>query len=116
MAQPLVWLADVLRGAGLRVVETDGWRDRAARGARPNRPVGVLNHHTATPASLARPAPTVRMCITGRPDLDGPLCHAVIAFDGTVRMVAAGRANHAGKAKASGPNPGGDGNALYVAT
>jgi len=36
MAQPLVWLADVLRAAGLRVVETEGWRERAARGQRPN--------------------------------------------------------------------------------
>ncbi|SDZ59035.1 N-acetylmuramoyl-L-alanine amidase [Saccharopolyspora shandongensis] len=113
MALPLVWLADVLRAAGLRVVETPGWRERTARGTQP-RPLGVLNHHTATPTSYARPAPTVQTCINGRPDLDGPLCHAVIGYDGTVHLIAAGRANHAGKAKASGPNPGGDGNALYV--
>ncbi|MEV5543128.1 N-acetylmuramoyl-L-alanine amidase [Saccharopolyspora shandongensis] len=113
MALPLVWFADVLRAAGLRVVETPGWRTRTASGP-PPRPVGVLEHHTATPASYARPAPTVQMCIDGRPDLDGPLCHAVIGYDGTVHVIAAGRANHAGKAKASGPNPGGDGNALYV--
>ncbi|MFI0469307.1 N-acetylmuramoyl-L-alanine amidase [Saccharopolyspora sp. 5N102] len=113
MALPLVWLADVLRAAGLRVVETPGWRERTARGTQP-RPVGVLEHHTATPASYARPAPTVQMCIDGRPDLDGPLCHAVIAYDGTVHLIAAGRANHAGKARASGPNPAGDGNTLYV--
>lgn len=113
MPQPLAWLADVLRGAGLAVVETNGWRDRAARGTAP-RPVGVLNHHTATPASMARPAPTVQMCIKGRPDLEGPLCQVVIGFDGTAHLIAAGRANHAGKAKASGPVPGGDGNTLYI--
>ncbi|MGW5645074.1 peptidoglycan recognition protein family protein [Saccharopolyspora sp. NPDC003752] len=113
MALPLVWLADVLRAAGLRVVETPGWRTRTASGPQP-RPVGVLEHHTATPASYARPAPTVQMCIDGRPDLDGPLCHAVIGYDGTVHVIAAGRANHAGKARASGPNPAGDGNTLYV--
>ncbi|MER7009883.1 N-acetylmuramoyl-L-alanine amidase [Saccharopolyspora sp. NPDC000359] len=113
MPLPLVWLADVLRAAGLRVVETPGWRTRTARGAQP-RPVGVLQHHTATPASYSRPAPTVDLCIRGRPDLAGPLCHAVIGYDGTVHLVAAGRANHAGRAKASGPNPGGDGNTLYV--
>lgn len=113
MALPLVWLGDVLRAAGLRVVETPGWKTRTASGTQP-RPVGVLEHHTATPASYARPAPTVQMCITGRPDLDGPLCHAVIGYDGTVHLIAAGRANHAGKAKASGPNPAGDGNTLYV--
>ncbi|SDZ51054.1 N-acetylmuramoyl-L-alanine amidase [Saccharopolyspora shandongensis] len=113
MALPLVWLADVLRAAGLRVVETPGWRERTASGPQP-RPVGVLEHHTATPTSYTRPAPTVQMCIDGRPDLDGPLCHAVIAYDGTVHLIAAGRANHAGKARASGPNPAGDGNTLYV--
>ncbi|MGW1676045.1 peptidoglycan recognition protein family protein [Saccharopolyspora sp. NPDC002376] len=113
MAQPLVWLADVLQAAGLRVVETPGWRDRAASGT-PLRPVGVLEHHTATPTSYQRPAPTVDLCINGRRDLAGPLCHGVIGYDGTVHLIAAGRANHAGKAKASGPNPAGDGNTLYV--
>ncbi|MGW5647509.1 peptidoglycan recognition protein family protein [Saccharopolyspora sp. NPDC003762] len=113
MPLPLAWLAEVLRAAGLDVVETDGWSDRTAPGSQPQ-PVGVLEHHTATPASYARPAPTVQMCIDGRPDLDGPLCHGVIGYDGVVHLIAAGRANHAGKAKASGPNPAGDGNTLYV--
>lgn len=113
MALPLVWLGDVLRAAGLRVVETPGWKTRTATGTQP-RPVGVLEHHTATPTSYQRPAPTVQLCIDGRPDLDGPLCHVVIGYDGTVHLIAAGRANHAGKAKASGPNPAGDGNTLYV--
>ncbi|MEV0089295.1 N-acetylmuramoyl-L-alanine amidase [Saccharopolyspora sp. NPDC050642] len=114
MALPLVWLADVLRAAGLTVVETDGWRDRTATSGSQPAPVGVLEHHTATPASYENPAPSVQLCIDGRPDLAGPLCHAVIGFDGVVHMIAAGRANHAGKAKASGPNPEGDGNTLYV--
>lgn len=114
MALPLVWLADVLRAAGLTVVETDGWRDRTATSGPQPAPVGVLEHHTATPASYENPAPSVPLCIDGRPDLAGPLCHAVIGFDGVVHMIAAGRANHAGEAKASGPNPAGDGNTLYV--
>ncbi|MGP4016482.1 peptidoglycan recognition protein family protein [Saccharopolyspora sp. 5N708] len=114
MALPLVWLADVLRAAGLTVVETDGWRDRTATSGPQPAPVGVLEHHTATPASYENPAPSVQLCINGRPDLAGPLCHAVIGFDGVVHLIAAGRANHAGKAKASGPNPAGDGNTLYV--
>ncbi|MCI2421465.1 N-acetylmuramoyl-L-alanine amidase [Saccharopolyspora sp. K220] len=114
MALPLVWLADVLRAAGLTVVETDGWRDRTATSGSQPAPVGVLEHHTATPASYENPAPSVQLCIDGRPDLAGPLCHAVIGFDGVLHLIAAGRANHAGKAKASGPNPEGDGNTLYV--
>lgn len=115
MALPLVWLADVLRAAGLRVVETSGWKTRyATSGPQPASPVGVLEHHTATTASYARPAPTVQLCIDGRPDLAGPLCHVVIGYDGVCHVIAAGRANHAGQAKASGPNPAGDGNTLYV--
>ncbi|GAA2774163.1 N-acetylmuramoyl-L-alanine amidase [Saccharopolyspora taberi] len=113
MALPLVWLGDVLRKAGLRVVEPPGWKTRTASGAQPL-PVGVLEHHTATTTSYARPAPTVNLCITGRPDLDGPLCHVVVGYDGTCHLISAGRANHAGAAKASGPNPGGDGNLRYV--
>ena len=113
MALPLVWLGDVLRSAGLNVVETPGWKTRTASGPQPL-PVGVLEHHTATLTSYGRPAPTVQLCIDGRPDLDGPLCHGVIAYNGVIHLIAAGRANHAGKAKASGPNPAGDGNTLYV--
>lgn len=114
MALPLVWLADVLRAAGLTVVETPGWQERTASGVQPAAPVGVLEHHTATPASYENPAPSVQLCIDGRSDLKGPLCHAVIGYDGVVHVIAAGRANHAGEAKASGPNPAGDGNTLYV--
>ncbi|GAA2349537.1 hypothetical protein GCM10009854_28920 [Saccharopolyspora halophila] len=113
MALPLDWLADVLRAEGLAVVETGGWRERTASGEQPA-PIGVLEHHTATPASYEDPAPSVRLCIDGRSDLPGPLCHAVIGFDGVVHLIAAGRAHHAGEAKASGPNPAGDGNTLYV--
>lgn len=115
MALPLVWLADVLRAAGLRVVETSGWKTRyATGGSHPTNPAGVLEHHTATTTSYSNPAPTVNLCINGRSDLAGPLCHAVIGYDGTMHVIAAGRANHAGRAKASGPNPAGDGNTLYV--
>lgn len=117
MALPLVWLADVLRAAGLTVNETRGWRERSASSGPLPEPLGVLEHHTATPAgpaSYQNPAPTLQMCIDGRPDLEGPLCHALIGFDGVVHVIAAGRANHAGEAKASGPNPAGDGNVSYV--
>lgn len=114
MALPLVWLADVLRGTGLAVVETPGWRERTATSGPQPVPVGVLEHHTAVQASYENPAPSVELCIDGRPDLPGPLCHAVIGFDGVVHLIAAGRANHAGEARASGPNPAGDGNTLYV--
>ncbi|MDI2032880.1 N-acetylmuramoyl-L-alanine amidase [Saccharopolyspora sp. TS4A08] len=114
MAQPLIWLLDVLRGAGLNVHETEGWRDRAAEG-RPPAPIGVLQHHTATRTSPQNPVPTLNMCVNGRSDLEGPLCQALIGLDGSIHLVAAGRANHAGEAKASGPMPAaGSGNDIYI--
>src|SRR5690606_19541047 len=43
-----------------------------------------------------------------------PLCQIGLGRDGTVWLVAAGRANHAGTAKATRPMPPGDGNSLYI--
>ncbi|WP_166139612.1 N-acetylmuramoyl-L-alanine amidase [Nocardioides ochotonae] len=103
-----------LRAAGLTVVEVDGWRTRgrpASTGA--HAPVGVLCHHTATGRSVSDTA-VVALLKNGRSDLAGPLAHFGLSRNGTVYMIAAGRANHAGKAKASGSVSGGDGNALYV--
>jgi hypothetical protein len=54
------------------------------------------------------------LAVDGRSDLPAPLCHFSLGRDGTVYVVAAGRANHAGVAKASGPMPAGDGNVMYV--
>jgi len=83
-----VWLADVLRDEGLKVVEYPGWRDRGHGDFRDIR--GVMVHHTGsdntTAASIAN----------GRPDLSGPLSQLHIARDGTVTVVAAGVAWHAG--------------------
>ena len=107
-------LAAILRGAGLRVVEVPGWRTRS----RPEStggfaPRGNLWHHTGGKESDPE-AYAQWMGLTGRPDLPAPLAQASIDRAGVVYILAAGRANHAGKAKASGPVPAGDGNALYV--
>lgn len=83
-----VWLADVLRAEGVRLVEFPGWRDRGHGDFRDIR--GVMVHHTgadnASAASIAY----------GRPDLPGPLSQLHIARDGTVTVVAVGVAWHAG--------------------
>lgn len=83
-----VWLADVLRAEGLDVVEFAGWRDRGHGDFKDIR--GVMAHHTgsdtASAASIAY----------GRPDLAGPLSQLHIARSGTVTVVAAGVAWHAG--------------------
>lgn len=86
------WLADVLRAAGLKVVERNGWktRGRAAMGT----VSGVLCHHTA--GARTGNAPSLALVEQGRRDLAGPLAHLVLGRDGTYYVVAAGRCNHAG--------------------
>lgn len=103
------WLADVLRDAGLKVT-TYGIRGRSGD----YEPHGVLNHHTATKSSPSNPAPTLRLVVTGRSDLPGPLCQVLLGADGHCHVITTGRANHAGNARATGPMPAGDGNELYV--
>lgn len=51
-------------------------------------------HHTAGPAPGE--APSLAVVRDGRPDLAGPLAHLVLGRSGTVYVVAAGRAWHAG--------------------
>jgi hypothetical protein len=97
-------LANVLRAAGLTVVETPGWSTRGYAGQDLVEVRGVLWHHTATPAArrLLAGAPTLQMTINGRSDLAGPLCNITFGRDGTVYLVAAGVANHAGRGSAPG--------------
>lgn len=104
----------LLRAAGLTVVEVDGWETRGRPASTGGfAPVGVLCHHTAT--SKASPdAAVIRLLVMGRSDLPGPLCHFGLGRNGTVYVIASGRANHAGKAKASGTVAAGDGNSLYI--
>lgn len=84
-------IADRLRKWGLTVVETNGWQ---TRGSETFNPRGSVDHHTAGPRKGN--APSLNICINGRPDLPGPLCHVLIGRDNTCYVIAAGRANHAG--------------------
>lgn len=111
-------LPEILKDAGLKVKEISGWEDRG----RPEStggfdPDGILCHHTATPPSWSLKQ-VLDLLLIGRPTSDpplpGPLCQLGLDRDGTVYIVAAGRANHAGASRASGPMPAGDGNDLYV--
>jgi len=113
-------LADVLRDAGLKVVEVPGWKTRG----RPHStgsfdPVGNLWHHTGAkdvnPNSIEDDRDYAEwLAEIGRSDLPAPLCQLSVARDGTIFVCAAGRGNHAGAAKATGPVRAGDGNALYI--
>ncbi len=93
MPYSLTWLPVVLRDAGLKVSETQGWADRGR--AEMGRVLGVMCHHTGT-ATSARNMPTLNLLINGRSDLSGPLSQLGLGRDGTYYIVAAGRANHAG--------------------
>lgn len=93
-----------LRARGLKVVETPGWITRGYAGQDLKEIRGVLWHHTATNRARFNNsnAPTLQMCIDGRPDVTGPLCNIVFGRDGTVYMTATGVANHAGAGVAAG--------------
>lgn len=107
-------LAKLLRSHGLKVVVVPGWykRGRPASAGGFN-PVGVLCHHTAT-KKTSKIGAVISLLVNGRSDLPGPLCQIGLGRDGTVYLIAAGRGNHAGAAKASGTVAAGDGNELYI--
>lgn len=84
---------DALKDEGVTVVEVGDWRTHNRNHKGPWGPVhGVMIHHTVTKGT----ANTVRICRDGYAGLPGPLCHGMIAKNGTVHLVGYGRANHAG--------------------
>lgn len=93
----LTWLADVLRAAGIPVVDSgygiDGWQTRArSSGGFPSTPLGVQWHHTASQTS---PQNDISWQIDGCDD--APVGNMTLMRDGSVWLVAAGAANTAGK-------------------
>lgn len=103
-------LANACRKSGLTVVEIPGWGNRTRPGS--FSPRGVLCHHTG--GSSDSRTYVDWMTYTGRPDLPAPLCQLALSRTGVVYVCAAGRANHGGTAKATGPMPSGDANTLYI--
>nr|WP_202537341.1 peptidoglycan-binding protein [Streptomyces sp. SID8350] len=82
-----------LRAEGVTVVEHPGWRTHHRNHKGAWGPVnGVMIHHTVSSGSAA----SVALCRDGYASLPGPLCHGVIDKAGTVHLISAGRANHAG--------------------
>lgn len=86
------WLVDAARLTGYPVVEIAGWRTRGHGGMAAVE--GVLCHHTAGPA--AGEYPSLRVVRDGRAGLAGPLSQLGIGRSGTVYVIAAGTAWHAG--------------------
>jgi hypothetical protein len=92
MAYSLVWLAQVLERAGLKVAPVPGWEQRGRGDVAQT--LGVLCHHTAGPRDGNMPS--LKLLIEGRADLPGPLAQLGLGRDGTYYVIAAGRCNHAG--------------------
>src|SRR5207237_1385622 len=85
-------LADVLTAAGLDVETVAGWEKKGRAGFHPE---GIMVHHTA--GAKTGDAPSLALCIQGRPDLSGPLCHVLLSRSGKAHVLAANITNHAGK-------------------
>lgn len=89
--EALTPLDQALKEGGLDVVPVVGWETAGFPGFDP---IGVMVHHTAGP--LSGDAPSLGVCIKGRPDLKGPLCHFLLARSGAVHLIAANLTHHAG--------------------
>jgi hypothetical protein len=87
-----LWLADVIRDAGLTIRPFDGWE---TRGGDDFDPLGVILHHTVTRDSMA--AEDWLLAKRGNSTTPPPLANYSTNRDGTVSIIAAGTANHGGK-------------------
>lgn len=87
-------LPQAVAKSGLPVVEVGGWRTRG-HGALAAVET-IVCHHTATPSTAPGDYPSLAIVRDGRADLSGPLCNLGLGRSGTVYIVAAGVAFHAG--------------------
>ena len=85
-------VVDVLRGAGLNVVEYEGWRNRSRSSGGFSGLWGVLCHHTASQTS---PASDLSYMVYGSPD--APVSNGLLDRTGTFTVIAGGASNHGGK-------------------
>lgn len=83
-------VVEALRDHELDVRTVPGWERRGSSSFNPR---GHVVHHDAIPTRWQTPP---AILIDGRSDLPGPLCNFALNTYGTVYVVAAGRANHAG--------------------
>lgn len=75
--------------------QVDGWKTRSNSNGWSSRGVsGCMHHHTGNNTSNAAERRTM---VRGRPDLRGPLANFGVTHEGTIDIIAAGAANHAGK-------------------
>lgn len=90
----LLAMADEVSALGVPVQFIDGWESRGRPYA--FNPQGLVCHHTAT-TGYANDYPSLGIVRDGRSDLPGPLAQVGLGrYTGTVYVIAAGYANHAG--------------------
>jgi hypothetical protein len=102
-------VAAALRARGVVVHFASGYQGRG-NGSRwidnGYRPHGGIMHHTASAYANALPGAGIyNVLVNGRSDLPGPLCNSAGNQDGSVTIIAAGPANHAGAAGGSWARP-----------
>lgn len=100
MTVRLLGLADHLRAWGLVVEEVEGWESRGVDF--PATPSVVVTHHTGTPRNTTKDYPSLGVVRDGRADLSGPLSQVGMGYSGTVYVIAAGKAQHAGAGEWAG--------------
>lgn len=86
-----LWLVKVLRDAGLKVIEVDGWE---TRGSADYAPEGLIAHDTGSSSVNTTDAGEIRVMIEGRPDLPPPIAQVYLSRTGTWHVVTSGQSNH----------------------
>jgi hypothetical protein len=95
-----------LRAAGITVHEMPGWEARG--NGHVSAYEGGIVHHTGSPFGAALPGTgSANLLTNGRRGLSGPLCNYAGNEDGSITVVAAHPANHAGASggRSMGPLP-----------
>jgi hypothetical protein len=86
----LLWLADVLRSAGLTVHEVGGWRNRGSSSFEPR---GIMCHETR--GSLhSTDAGEIYVLLNGSPTAPPPIAQLYLSRTGHWHVIASGRCNH----------------------
>jgi hypothetical protein len=89
-------VAAILRARSIKVTGVSGW---TTRGRSTFQPRAVVCHWTVATRSITP------LLVHGRPGIPGPLCNfEVLPGNGGVKLIAAGKANHAGVAKSGFTN------------
>jgi len=91
----LTWLADVLRDAGLTVVEWPNWQSFGSRELDDDL-WGIVVHHTASAPGSEEGRNALALRTRSASGVPPPRAHLLVARSGTVHVLSAMKANHAG--------------------